>query len=399
MASTGGGVASTAVVSGVFAALVAVAVTRAIELLGGQLGGVVATLPTTIVPASYGIAALAGIPLLAAAPASARPELVVAALYAFPAGTLVSSGFLAVWRLLPPALPQRWPLRVALPVMVVTSLSTWASCAALAVALARAATAPRAFGLACFAAQAALGISSTVRHRAAPRGAGAVPLRLLLLRGGLAGAVICFAVLLAAAAGDGGVAAGVATAFPVIFLTIQVSLWLGHDGTGQDGQGKAVQGGAVGPMMLGSLAVVNMRRTRGRRRLGGAPAAFAYRPPARPPLPSLALARAAGVFNDLRRARRFLRHRGRHGRRVAPRRALRLAARPRVAAVARRRLCRRGCGARCCYGGGASGGGGGGGRGGALGGGDCRDCGGARGRGFGCGGGARASRRGALDME
>jgi hypothetical protein len=109
-----------------------------------------------------------------------------------------------------------------------------------------------------------------VRHRAAPRGAGAVPLRLLLLRGGLAGAVICFAVLLAAAAGDGGVAAGVATAFPVIFLTIQVSLWLGHDGTGQDGQGKAVQGGAVGPMMLGSLAVVSMRRTRARRRLGGA---------------------------------------------------------------------------------------------------------------------------------
>jgi hypothetical protein len=284
MASTGGGVASTAVVSGVFAALVAVAVTRAIELLGGQLGGVVATLPTTIVPASYGIAALAGIPLLAAAPASARPELVVAALYAFPAGTLVSSGFLAVWRLLPPALPQRWPLRVALPVMVVTSLSTWASCAALAVALARAATAPRAFGLACFAAQAALGISSTVRHRAAPRGAGAVPLRLLLLRGGLAGAVICFAVLLAAAAGDGGVAAGVATAFPVIFLTIQVSLWLGHDGTGQDGQGKAVQGGAVGPMMLGSLAVVSCAA----RGLVGASAArrrlsLTARPPARPP--------------------------------------------------------------------------------------------------------------------
>jgi hypothetical protein len=327
----GGGVASTAVLSGVFAALVAVAVTRAIELLGGQLGGVVATLPTTIVPASCGIAALAGIPLLAAAPASARPELVVSALYAFPAGALVSSGFLAVWRLLPPALPQRWPLRVALPVMVVASLSTWAVCAALAVALARAATAPRAFGLACFAAQAALGVSSTVRHRAAPRGAGAVPLRLLLLRGGLAGAVICFAVLLAAAAGDGGVAAGVATAFPVIFLTIQVSLWLGHDGTGQDGQGKAVQGGAVGPMMLGSLAVVSVRRTRAWRRGCGL-----RLPPARLPalhsLPSLlSCALAAGVLDDLRGARRFFRHRGRHGRRVASRRALRLAARPCVA--------------------------------------------------------------------
>ena len=247
MSAAGGGVAATALLSGAFAALVAVAVTRAIELLGGTLGGLVATLPTTIVPASYGIAALAGLPIVGAAPASARPQLVAVALFAFPAGALTSSGFLAVWRYLPPLLPPRWPLRVALPVMVGASLGTWCVCAVASGALARLAPTPQPFGVACFVAQAAAGLSATAHHRAAPRGTSAVPLRALLLRGGLAGAAICAAVALSAAAGDGGVAAGLASAFPVIFLTVQVSLWLGQD--------KAVQGGAVGPMMLGGIAV------------------------------------------------------------------------------------------------------------------------------------------------
>jgi len=247
-AASPSGVATTALLSGAFAALVAVAVTRAIELLGGQLGGLVATMPTTIVPASYGIAALAGLPLVGAAPPDARPQLVVVSLFAFPAGALVSSGFLAVWRYLPPLLPRDWPLRLALPVMVVASLGTWAACAAASVALGRAVAAPQGYGLACFALQGLVGLAATYRHRAAPRGASAVPLGVLLLRGSLAGASICVAVLLTAAAGDGGVAAGMAAAFPVIFLTIQVSLWLGSDG-------RAVQGGAVGPMMVGHLSV------------------------------------------------------------------------------------------------------------------------------------------------
>ena len=51
--------ATTALLSGLFAAAVAIAVTRAIELLGGTLGGVLATLPTTMVPASVGFAQLA----------------------------------------------------------------------------------------------------------------------------------------------------------------------------------------------------------------------------------------------------------------------------------------------------------------------------------------------------
>ena len=42
------------IVSGIFAALVAIGATVAIERLGGRLGGVLGSIPTTIVPASLG---------------------------------------------------------------------------------------------------------------------------------------------------------------------------------------------------------------------------------------------------------------------------------------------------------------------------------------------------------
>ena len=46
---------SVALLSGLGAGLVATLATVAIEKLGGQLGGVIGTLPTTIIPASWGI--------------------------------------------------------------------------------------------------------------------------------------------------------------------------------------------------------------------------------------------------------------------------------------------------------------------------------------------------------
>jgi len=62
---------------------------------------------------------------------------------------------------------------------------------------------------------------------------------MLLARGLVAGLAITTAVLLK----SDGMASGLATSFPAIFLTIQVGLWLS--------QAQAVQGGAVGPMILG----------------------------------------------------------------------------------------------------------------------------------------------------
>lgn len=43
------------VLSGLFAGLVAVLATVAVEKLGGRLGGVLASMPTTIVPACIGL--------------------------------------------------------------------------------------------------------------------------------------------------------------------------------------------------------------------------------------------------------------------------------------------------------------------------------------------------------
>ena len=45
---------STVILSATFAGVVATLVTIAIEKFGGTLGGVLGTIPTTIVPASYG---------------------------------------------------------------------------------------------------------------------------------------------------------------------------------------------------------------------------------------------------------------------------------------------------------------------------------------------------------
>lgn len=238
---------TTALLSGAFASCVAVAVTRAIEIFGGKLGGILASLPTTVVPASIGFAVVAGFPAQGAAPPDAQPALLTAACFTVPSGMLVSALFLTAWRYLPPLLPPTWPLRRALPFMVVASLALWAACAAASIALARAVGggAP-AYGSLCYALHACIALAVTWRHKAAPRGATSVPLRALLLRGALAGLAIFFSVLLSAAPG-GGVMGGMASTFPAIFLSIQVSLWVSSGG--------AVQGGAVGPVMLGALSV------------------------------------------------------------------------------------------------------------------------------------------------
>jgi hypothetical protein len=235
---------TTALLSGAFAACVAIAVTRVIELLGGKLGGVLASTPTTVIPASVGFALVAGLPLYGAPPPEAAPALLTSACFTVPSGMLVSAFFLTTWRYVPPLLPPTWPLRRALPAMVALSLSAWAACAAASIAVSRRVGAPVAYGTFCFALHAAVALAVTWRHKAAPKGAASVPLRALALRGALAGLAIFVSVLLS---GADGVMGGMASTFPAIFLSIQVSLWVSSGG--------AVQGGAVGPVMLGAVSV------------------------------------------------------------------------------------------------------------------------------------------------
>jgi len=221
-----------------FAGLVAIGATVAIERLGGRIGGLLATLPTTIVPASIGIAV--------AAPTVDETR---AALYAVPGAMLINVGFLWLWRALPPRLPA-WSLRGRLAAMTAGSLAcwfvgAWALVHALAFVSTRGPRALEAAGWGGTAAMVVFGVLACRSNPPAPRGTHRVGVPTLLMRGALAATAIGVAVAIAAY--GGGTAAGIASAFPAIFTTTMVALWLA--------QGEAVPGGAVGPMMLGSAAV------------------------------------------------------------------------------------------------------------------------------------------------
>jgi hypothetical protein len=239
------------ILSGLFAAGVAMGVTRAIELFGGTLGGLIATLPTTVVPAALGVALSARCSAWPLAAAPCDGALLQEALFSLPQGMLASCLFLTLWRYAPARLPRALSRAARLAAMVALTLSAWVA-AALAISalgrhILRTAGLPAmcAYGALCFAAQGALGVAACLAPLPAPRAPpGAVPLPLLLARGATAGACICAAVALSS---TDGMASGLATSFPAIFLTIQVGLWVGRGG-------EQVQGGAVGPMLLGAGA-------------------------------------------------------------------------------------------------------------------------------------------------
>ncbi len=224
-------------VPGLLAGVVAIGATVAIERLGGRTGGLLATLPTTIVPASLGIWS-----------ASTDTEAFAAAMCSVPSGMLLDVGFLWLWRVVPPRLPPWLGLHQRLAAMTTLAIGAWLAGAVLVVtgqASLRGAGLLAVAGISLTAVIPAAGAAACLRNPPAPRGDRAVGLGVLLLRGGFAATAITAAVWLAAIGGP--LAAGVASVFPAIFLTTMVSLWLA--------QGEAVQAGAVGPMMLGAGSV------------------------------------------------------------------------------------------------------------------------------------------------
>jgi len=226
----------TLVLPAVLAGLVAILVTVAIERLGGLVGGILATLPSTIVPASLGMYAELDTPGLRAA------------LCMVPMGMLLNAGFLWLWRALPPRLPAG-SRTAQLTGMVVASLSVWCAGAMLLVVGAERALhtgfEPLALGTGGLALLLAFGGLACRVGVPAPRGRNRVSAMALLVRGGLAASAVAIALGIAALGQP--LMAGAASVFPSIFLTAMVSLWWS--------QGRAVSGGAVGPMMLGSASV------------------------------------------------------------------------------------------------------------------------------------------------
>ncbi len=219
------------------AGAVAVGATVAVERFGARTGGVLATLPTTVVPAGWGM-------WVGAEDLSAFRD----AMGAVPVGMLVNAAFLWVWRVLPARLPDG-ALGSRLAGMVVASLGTWA---VLALGVTLALDRARSVGLSVpWMGGLGFGVALVVgagAARGAPRGGKVgtkVPRLALLARGVMAALAIGVAIALAGAGSP--LLAGMASVFPAIFLTTMVTLWWSH--------GDAVPSGAVGPMMLGSASV------------------------------------------------------------------------------------------------------------------------------------------------
>lgn len=231
-------VVSTAL-SALFGGGVAILVTIAIERLGGKVGGILASSPSTIIPAT------AAFILSADTAHDAR-----VALFSTPCGMLINSVFfLSVWKMLPPKLPKAISVRRRLALVLAASLLSWAlSVAAVWVALAvlnQHGVSVITVGPICAVVSLVAGIAACMRSVPSPKGRHRVATGALLSRGLLAGISIGVANLLSATGNV--VLAGFAAVFPSIFLSTMASLWLA--------QGEAVPTGATGPMMLGSTSV------------------------------------------------------------------------------------------------------------------------------------------------
>lgn len=225
--------ASSVLLSALFAGLVATGVTLAIERWGGLVGGVLGTVPSTIVPAAAGMYL------------SGSEDELLQSMAIVPLGMLLNALFLGVWVLLPSHLSTRRPLVVT----TLVSLIVWA-CAgvALLVVIGKATSLGAShwtIGFGGLFLLIALAVRFNLNPRPAPKGSHQVHWPVLIGRGGAAAFAIGCAVWLSSQGLP--LLAGLAAVFPAIFLTSMVALWLA--------QGETVPQGAAGPMMLGGVSV------------------------------------------------------------------------------------------------------------------------------------------------
>ncbi|MDA7491979.1 hypothetical protein N8392_00365 [Candidatus Poseidonia sp.] len=220
--------------SAVLAGVVATAVTVAIERWGGLIGGLLGTAPSTIVPAAVGMYATGG------------EADTIASLSIVPFGMMLNALFLGVWMVMPSLLSNR---RSALWVTTLTALLVWALLGAAVMGVMDTWLQPSLteaevalMGLACMV---LVSVAFNLRPVEAPKGTNAVRRSVLIARGSMAAIAIGVAVWCSSLGYP--LLAGLASVFPAIFLTSMVALWLA--------QGATVPRGAAGPMMLGGASV------------------------------------------------------------------------------------------------------------------------------------------------
>jgi len=225
------------IISALVAGVAAILVTVSIERWGGLHGGVLATVPSTIVPASIGIWLAIG-----------DQSEFRSAMGIVPIGLILNAGFLYLWRVIPPLVPN-WTFTIRLSVITLATLTAWGTAALLSIMFFRFLTNlgidAFAIGVVALLFGLLIGFFATMKHVPTPRGRNKVGFFTLLMRGVAAAASIGIAVWLSSLGNP--LASGVMSIFPAIFTTSMVALWLS--------QGEAVPTGAIGPMMFGSQSV------------------------------------------------------------------------------------------------------------------------------------------------
>ena len=227
--------ASSLLLSALFAGLVATGVTLAIERWGGLVGGVLGTVPSTIVPAGIGIYLTGG------------EDNFVASMMVVPLGMLLNALFLGAWLVLPRLFSNASrPLLLtsigALAFWCVMGMGAWFLLQNTVVGILFTEQEFAAMGLILLF---LIAVWFNRRPQPAPKGTNAVSKTVLFARGSMAALAIGVAVWMAGLGLP--LLAGLASVFPAIFLTSMVALWLA--------QGETVPRGAAGPMMLGSVSV------------------------------------------------------------------------------------------------------------------------------------------------
>ena len=221
-------------ISALFAGIVATLVTVAIEKWGGLTGGILGTVPSTIVPAAAGM-------YLAGGEAALIESMAI-----IPLGMLVNGLFLTVWIILPPLLSQR---KRPLTITTISALLIWTFSAIIMLKIVGIALGENLLAINLgFIGLLLLVLLSVIinwKNTETPKGKHPVSIFVLICRGLAAAIAIGFAVWLS---GQGQpLIAGIAAVFPAIFLTSMVALWMA--------QGPTVPRGAAGPMMLGGASV------------------------------------------------------------------------------------------------------------------------------------------------
>lgn len=227
-------VSQTILLYALFAGIVAILVTVAIEKFGGIIGGVLGTIPSTIIPAAAGVYSIDG------------TESLRDSMSMVPIGMLMNGIFLSVWIYFPHYIKQE---KLKLISTTIFALAVWLVLAIFSLKVVELSPIQDLgnfiIGLIGFILLVLFSVLLNLNSVAAPKGENKVPLLILGCRGIAAALAIGFCLILAKQGLP--LVAGLVSAFPAIFLTSMVALWLS--------QGSKVPQGAAAPMMLGGASV------------------------------------------------------------------------------------------------------------------------------------------------